>query len=58
MGQTTVKEGDDMPKIHVNGIMLYYESLGEGYPLIFTHGFSATHAMWEAQQPLAKKYRL
>lgn len=47
-----------MPKTNVNGIMLHYESIGEGYPLILTHGFSATHAMWGAQQPLAQKYRL
>ncbi len=47
-----------MPKVKVNGIMLYYESVGEGYPLIFTHGFSATHAMWKAQEPLSRQYRL
>jgi len=47
-----------MPKVNVNGIMLYYESVGEGYPLVLTHGFSATHEMWKAQEPLAKQYRL
>lgn len=52
------KKGGIMPKIKVNGIILQYESVGEGYPLIFTHGFSATHAMWKAQEPLAKQYRL
>jgi pimeloyl-ACP methyl ester carboxylesterase len=47
-----------MPKVNVNGITLYYESIGEGHPLIFTHGFSATHVMWKAQEPLSKQYRL
>lgn len=47
-----------MPKIKVNGVSIYYESIGKGYPLVFTHGFSSSHAMWKAQEPLAKKYRL
>jgi pimeloyl-ACP methyl ester carboxylesterase len=47
-----------MPKVNVNGINLYYESTGNGYPLVFTHGFSASHLMWKAQEPMAKEYRL
>ncbi|MDP2919799.1 MAG: alpha/beta hydrolase [Dehalococcoidia bacterium] len=47
-----------MPKVKVNGINLYYESTGKGYPLVLTHGFSATHAMWKVQEPLANEYRL
>jgi len=47
-----------MPRVRVNGINLYYESAGEGYPLIFTHGFSASHLMWKAQEPLTSEYRL
>jgi pimeloyl-ACP methyl ester carboxylesterase len=44
-----------MPKVKVNGINLYYESQGQGYPVIFTHGFSATHAMWRPQLPAISK---
>lgn len=47
-----------MPKAKVNGINLYYESSGKGYPLVFTHGFSASHLMWKTQEPLTKEYRL
>jgi len=47
-----------MPEVKVNGINLYYESKGEGYPLVFTHGFSASHAMWKPQEPLSKEFRL
>ena len=47
-----------MPKVKVNGIKLYYESAGKGYPLVFTHGFSASHLMWKAQEPLTKEFRL
>ena len=47
-----------MPKVKVNGINLYYESTGQGYPLVFTHGFSASHLMWKPQGPLTKEYRL
>lgn len=47
-----------MPKIKVNGINVFYESRGNGYPLIFTHGFSASHLMWKAQESITSKYRL
>lgn len=47
-----------MPKVKVNGISLQYESTGKGYRLIFTHGFSASHLMWKAQEPLTKDYCL
>jgi pimeloyl-ACP methyl ester carboxylesterase len=47
-----------MPKVKVNGINLYYESTGTGYPLVFTHGFSASHLMWKPQEPLTKEFRL
>ena len=47
-----------MPKAKVNGINLYYESTGRGFPVVLTHGFSATHAMWAPQVSLASEYRL
>jgi pimeloyl-ACP methyl ester carboxylesterase len=56
MFQKLIETG--MPKVKINGINLYYESSGEGYPLVFTHGFSASHLMWKPQQPLTNNYRL
>ena len=47
-----------MPTVSVNGIQLYYESHGQGYPVIFLHGFSATYHMWAPQvAAFSKKYR-
>lgn len=31
----------------VNGVRLYYEIHGEGEPLVFLHGFTMSHKMWE-----------
>jgi pimeloyl-ACP methyl ester carboxylesterase len=36
-----------MPKIKVNDINLYYESYGQGEPIIFISGFSADHFAWQ-----------
>src|ERR1700680_439077 len=33
----------------VNGVSLYYEVTGEGYPLIFSHEFAGDHRSWEPQ---------
>lgn len=33
----------------VNGTELYYERSGEGYPIIFIHGFSLDNRMWDPQ---------
>ena len=30
----------------VNGIKIYYEIHGEGYPLVLLHGFTMSHEMW------------
>lgn len=38
-----------MPKARVNGIDLYYEIHGQGYPIVFLHGFSLTVHMWQHQ---------
>ena len=47
-----------MPLTDVNGIQLYYEAHGEGYPVVFLHGYSSTHHMWRAQVPdFSKDYR-
>jgi pimeloyl-ACP methyl ester carboxylesterase len=38
-----------MPIAHVNGVDLYYEITGEGYPLIFSHEFAGDYRSWEPQ---------
>jgi len=44
-----------MPKIKVNDIELHYKTQGEGEPLVFLHGFSASHKMWEPWIPTYQK---
>ena len=34
-----------------DGAVLHYEVAGTGTPIVFTHGFAATSAMWDAQLP-------
>jgi len=44
-------------KVSVNNIELYYEVHGQGYPVVFLHGFSSTHHMWQPQVPaLSRDY--
>ena len=38
-----------MPRAKVNGIELYYEVHGRGYPVFFMHGFTYTVDMWQPQ---------
>ncbi|MBI2980396.1 MAG: alpha/beta fold hydrolase [Chloroflexi bacterium] len=48
-----------MPKAKVNGIELYYEVHGQGYPVILQHGFSSSHDAWQPQvAPFSRDYRL
>ncbi|MFC2022242.1 alpha/beta fold hydrolase [Chloroflexota bacterium] len=47
-----------MPKVRVNDIELYYEVHGQGYPVVFQHGFGATVSMWQPQVPvLSREYQ-
>lgn len=49
-----VKQG----RIEVGNGSLYYEEAGEGEPIIFVHGHSLDHRMWDEQFPVfAKRYR-
>ncbi len=41
-----------MPKVKVNDIELYYEVHGQGYPLVFLHGFSSAVSTWKPQVPV------
>lgn len=48
-----------MTTANVNGIDLYYEDNGSGFPVVMTHGYGSTSAMWQGQiQPLTERYRL
>ena len=48
-----------MPHVRANGINVYYESQGEGEPLILIAGLGATHHLWELQVPsFARRYRV
>src|SRR5450432_4132102 len=38
-----------MPKIDRDGVGIYYEVHGSGPPLLLTHGYSSTSAMWHGQ---------
>jgi len=48
-----------MPKINRDGVNIYYEVHGNGPPLLLTHGYSSTSAMWQGQiEPLSKHHTL
>jgi len=48
-----------MPKVGVNGVQLYYEVHGEGFPLVLAHGYTASTELWQDQvAPFSEKYRL
>lgn len=48
-----------MPKIDRDGVGIYYEVHGDGPPLLLTHGYSSTSAMWHGQvDALARDHKL
>jgi pimeloyl-ACP methyl ester carboxylesterase len=48
-----------MPKINRDGVNIYYEVHGSGSPLLLTHGYSSTSAMWQGQiEALSKRHKL
>ena len=48
-----------MPKIDRDGIKIHYEIHGDGPPLILSHGYSSTSAMWQGQiEALSKHHKL
>lgn len=38
-----------MPTAKVNGVNIFYEVTGEGFPLVFSHEFAGTYKSWEPQ---------
>ena len=48
-----------MPKINRDGVKIYYDVHGSGSPLLLTHGYSSTSAMWQGQiEALSKNHKL
>jgi pimeloyl-ACP methyl ester carboxylesterase len=48
-----------MPNINRDGVKIYYEVRGNGPPLLLTHGYSSTSAMWQGQvEALSKHHKL
>lgn len=47
-----------MPRVLVNGVHIYYESHGEGFPLVFAYGLGGNTTEWASQIPaFSKQYR-
>jgi pimeloyl-ACP methyl ester carboxylesterase len=48
-----------MPKAPVNGVHLYYEVTGSGYPLLLVHEFAGDYRSWEPQvRYFARRYQV
>lgn len=48
-----------MPSALINGINIFYEDHGSGFPILMSHGYSATGRMWAPQaEALGPRYRL
>jgi 3-oxoadipate enol-lactonase len=47
-----------MPYAHINGINLYYEEHGKGFPIVFAHGAGGNHLSWWQQIPhFSRRFR-
>ena len=38
-----------MPRVELNGVELYYEDTGSGFPVVFCHEFAGDYRSWEPQ---------
>lgn len=48
-----------MPLAEINGASLYYEVVGEGYPLVLIHAGIADHRLWKNQiDEFSKRYKM
>lgn len=48
-----------MPKTLINGVDLYYEVTGEGFPLVLCHEFAGSYESWEPQVKFfSRRYRV
>ncbi|MFC2006307.1 alpha/beta fold hydrolase, partial [Chloroflexota bacterium] len=49
---------EGMPKALINGINMYYEDHGTGFPVILIHGYAGTTKSWDGQvESFSKRYR-
>jgi pimeloyl-ACP methyl ester carboxylesterase len=48
-----------MPIVRVNGVDIYYEDTGRGFPLVWSHEFGGDHRSWEPQvRQFSRRYRV
>lgn len=48
-----------MPSTSVNGVDIYYEDAGSGFPLVWSHEFGGDHRSWEPQvRHFSRRYRV
>ena len=48
-----------MPYLDRNGVAIYFESHGDGPPLLLSHGYSSTGSMWDGQvEAFRSEYRV
>ncbi|HTJ13024.1 MAG TPA: alpha/beta fold hydrolase [Dinghuibacter sp.] len=47
-----------MPFLTLRAARIAYKDIGGGDPIVFIHGHPFDHRMWDAQAPLAERYRL
>ena len=48
-----------MPETLVNGVNLYYEITGEGFPLVLCHEYAGSYESWESQvRFFSRRYRV
>jgi pimeloyl-ACP methyl ester carboxylesterase len=48
-----------MPKAVINGVNIYYESFGEGFPIVWSHEFAGDYRSWEPQTGhFERRYRV
>lgn len=48
-----------MPFLETSGsVALHYDEAGEGFPLVFIHGWAMSGNVWAYQRPLAERFRV
>jgi len=48
-----------MPRVKINDAEIYYETIGEGFPLVLLHPWPTDHAMWMFQTPVfSERFRV
>ncbi len=48
-----------MPRAKVNGVDIYYEETGDGFPMVFLHEYAGSYESWKAQvEYFSRSYRV